>query len=223
MTLLELLGLLRKHLAFVIALPLIAVLLTLAYSTFVLPKEYSAETSVYALNRKVSSGATEDGVSYQELQSSQLLANDFAELAKNSQVRRNVATALGLDSLSGYSINVTSSTTTRIIKVRVTGPDPELAADIANQLASEVGETAVRVMGIEAVSVVTKAEVPSGPSGPPRRLYALAALLAGLFAAVAIVVIRDMLDMTIHNDSDLEELTGLPILGRFPLSEGGKR
>lgn len=223
MTLLELLGLLRKHIVLVIALPIIAALIALGYSTLVLPKVYSAETSVYALNRTANASGDAEAVSYQELQSSQLLANDFAELAKNTQVRRNVADALDLESLAGYDVNVTSSTTTRVIKVRVTGPDPELAAKIANQLASEVGETAVRVMGIEAISVVTEAEVPENPSGPPRKLYTLAALLAGLFVAVAIVVVRDMLDTGIHSDSDLEELTGMAVLGRFPLSKGGKR
>lgn len=222
MTLLELLSLLRKHIVLVIALPVIAALIAAAYSTFVLPQVYSAETSVYALNRTANNNNDADGVSYQELQSSQLLANDFAELAKNNQVRRNVADALGLNSLAGYDVSVTSSTTTRVIKVRVTGPDPELAAKIANQLAGEVGETAVRVMGIEAISVITEAETPSSPSGPPRKLYTLAALLAGLFVAIAIVVLRDMLDTAIHTDTDLEELTGIAVLGRFPLAKGGK-
>ncbi len=222
MTLLELLGLLRKHLVLVIALPLIAALIALGYSTFVLPRVYSAETSVYALNKTTGGSGDAESVPYQELQSSQLLANDFAELAKNTQVRRNVADDLGISSLSGYDVNVTSSTTTRVIKVRVTGPDPELAARIANQLAAEVGETAVRVMGIEAISVVTEAETPSSPSGPPRKLYTLAALLAGLFLAVAIIVVRDMLDTGIHSDTDLEEITGMAVLGRFPLAKGGK-
>lgn len=223
MTLLELLGLLRRNLVLVIVLPLVFAIIAAGYSTFVMPKEYTAETSVYALNKKPATGTDAESVTYQELQSSQLLANDFAELAKNTQVRRNVANALGLNSLSGYNISVNSSTTTRVIKVRVTGPEPELAARIANQLAEEVGETAVRVMGIEAISVVTEAETPTTNSGPPRRLYTLAALLAGLFLAVAIVVIRDMLDTSVHSDTELEELTGMAVLGRFPLAEGGKR
>ena len=223
MTLLELLGLLRKHLMLVVLVPLACAFVTAAYCWGFMPDEYTAEVSIYALTKGTSQTASEDSVSYSDLQSSQLLANDFAELAKNEQVRANTAAALGMDSLSGYDISVTSSTTTRILKVQVTGEDPDNAALIANKLATEVGETAVRVMGIEAVNVVNEAKVPTQKSGPRRSLYTLVALLAGLFAAIAIVVLRDMLNTTVRSAEDCEELLGIPVIGRFPYEKKGKR
>ena len=224
MTLLELFALLRKHIKLVIILPIVCALVTAGYSWGFMPNEYTAEVSIYALSKNSDQKAgNEEGVTYSDLQSSQLLANDFAELAKNDQVRVNTASSLGMESLSGYDIAVTSSTTTRILKVQVTGNDPESAALIANKLATEIGETAVRVMGIEAVNVVNEAQVPTGPSGPPRALYTLVALLAGLFVAIAIVVVRDMLDTTIRSAEDAEELLGVPVIGRFPYEKKGRR
>lgn len=224
MTLIELLALLRKRIGLVIALPVICALITAAYCWGVMPNEYTAEVSIYALTKN-SSGQTanEEGVTYSDMQMSQLLANDFAELAKNAQVRENTALALGMENLNGYNISVSSSTTTRILKVSVTGRDPEYAALIANKLATEIGETAVRVMGIEAVNVVNEAQVPTDPSGPRRALYTLVAFLAGLFAAIAIVVLRDMLDTTVRSADDVEELLGVPVVGRFPYEKKGKR
>lgn len=223
MTLLELLALLRKHIKLVIALPIVCALVAAAYCWGFMPNEYTADVSIYALTKNTGQTTTEDGVSYSDLQSSQLLANDFAELAKNDQVRAETAAALGMESLSGYDISVTSSTTTRILKVEVTGEDPEYAALIANKLATEVGDTAVRVMGIEAVNVVNAAQTPTQPSGPRRALYTLVALLAGLFAAIAIVVLRDMLNTTVRSAEDVEELLGVPVVGRFPYEKKGKR
>ena len=223
MTLLELLALLRKHLTLVVALPIACALIAAAYCWGFMPNEYTAEVSIYALTKNTSQTTSEDGVTYSDLQSSQLPANDFAELAKNAQVRANTAAALGMEDLSGYDISVTSSTTTRILKVQVTGSDPENAALIANKLATEIGETAVRVMGIEAVNVVNEAQTPTQPSGPRRALYTLVALLAGLFAAIAIVVLRDMLDTTVRSAEDVEELLGVAVIGRFPYEKKGKR
>ena len=224
MTLLELLALLRKHISLVLALPIVCALVTAIYCWGAMPNQYTAEVSIYALTK--STGQTtqqEQGVTYSDLQSSQLLANDFAELAKNDQVRASTAEALGMESLAGYDISVTSSTTTRILKVQVTGRNPETAALIANKLATEIGDTAVRVMGIEAVNVVNEAEVPTEPSGPRRALYTLVAFLAGLFVAVAIVVLRDMLDTTVRSADDIEDLLGVPVIGRFPYEKRVRR
>ena len=223
MTLLELLALLRKHITLVVALPLVCAFVTAVYCWGVMPNEYTAEVSIYALSKNASNSKPEEAVTYSDLQSSQLLANDFAELAKNDQIRENTAASLGMEDLSGYKISVTSSTTTRILKVEVTGRNPEDAALIANKLATEIGQTAVRVMGIEAVNVVNEAQVPTEPSGPQRALYTLVALLAGLFIAVAIVVLRDMLDTTVRSAEDIEELLNVPVVGRFPYEKKGKR
>ena len=223
MTLLELLALLRKHLSFVVALPVICAMVTALFCWGVMPDEYTAEVSIYALTKNTGQNTSEDSISYSDLQSSQLLANDFAELAKNDLVRNNTATSLGMDSLAGYDITVSSSTTTRILKVQVTGKDPESAALIANKLATEIGNTAVEVMGIEAVNVVNEAQVPTSPSGPRRGLYTLVAALAGLFVAIALVVLRDMIDTTVRSAEEIEERLGVPVIGRFPYEKKGRR
>lgn len=225
MTLLELFSLLRKHLALVVILPIVCALVTAVYCWGFMPNEYTAETSIYALTKSStnSSDASTDVVTTSDLSASQMLANDFAELAKNDQVQTATAKSIGMDTLSGYSIGVNSSSTTRIIKVSVTGKDPESVALVANKLAEEIGDTAVRIMNVEAVNVVSEAKAPTSPSGPRRPLYTLVALLAGLFVAVAAVVIMDMLDTTVRNDEEAIELLEAPVIGRFPLDKGGHR
>ena len=125
--------------------------------------------------------------------------------------------------MADFKIAVSSSTTTRVIKVAVTGKDPESAALVANKLTDEISETAVRIMNVEAVNIVSEAKVPTSPSGPSRMLYTLVAFLAGLFVAIAIVVIMDMLNTTIRDDAEATELLEAPVIGRFPLDKGGHR
>ena len=223
MTLLELLSLLRKRLGLVIALPVACALITALYCWGVMPNEYKAETSIYALTKSSTSDRPDEAVTSSDLSASQMLANDFAELAKNDQIRDDTAQAIGLTSLADFDIDVSSSTSTRVIKVAVTGKDPESAALVANKLTDEIGQTAVRIMNVEAVNVVSEAKAPTSPSGPPRMLYTLVAFLAGLAVAVAIVVVMDMLNTTIRTDAEAMELLEAPVIGRFPLDKGGRR
>ena len=225
MTLLELLSLLRQKLALTIGLPVACALLMGAYCWGFMPNEYTAETAIYALATSNTSGrgSANEEVTATDLSASQILANDFAELVKNEQLQSETAGALGLDSLRDYDISVVSSTTTRVIKVSVTGTDSGSVALVANKLAEELGETAVRIMNIEAVNIINEAKTPVAPSGPRRSLYTAVAFMAGLFAAVAIVVIMDMLNTSVRSDVEAEELLEAPIIGRFPVFKGGSR
>ena len=63
---------------------------------------------------------------------------------------------------------------------------------------------------------------PHQPSGPNRKLYIAVAALAGLFVAVAIVVLLDMLNTRVRSVDDAVELLGVPVIGRFPVVKGGK-
>ena len=79
----------------------------------------------------------------------------------------------------------------------------------------------MELMNVDSVSVVDQATAPLNPSGPKRTLYVAVAFLAGLFAAVAIVVLVDMLNTKVRSAEDVEELLGVPVIGRMPALRGG--
>ena len=119
-------------------------------------------------------------------------------------------------------MSVTSETTTRVISLSVTGASPDGAAAVANAMANSVSTVAQDVDAAQAVNVIDKAKVPTQPSGPNRKLYIAVAALAGLFVAVAIVVLLDMLNTRVRSVDDAVELLGVPVIGRFPVVKGGK-
>lgn len=219
MTLLELLHLLRKHLKFVIALPLACMLAVGAYSYVAMPNTYSATVSMYVLvqqDNANSSSLTSD------LSASQMVTNDVATLLKSDRVVNETASSLGLENLKSYKTAITSSTTSRVLSLEVTGPDAQMAANIANKMADEVSTVAHDVMNVDSVNVVDSAKVPTAPSGPKRPLYMAVGLLGGLFVAVAIVVVEDMLNTKVRDQEELEELLGVPVIGRIPAMKGGR-
>jgi capsular polysaccharide biosynthesis protein len=151
-----------------------------------------------------------------------MLTNDVAKLLKSDRIINQVGSEVGIEELKGYSVDVTSETTSRVITLSVTGPDAQTAADIVNKMIEDVSRVAQSVMNVESVNPVDQARTPEKPSGPNRILYTVVAFLVGLFAAIAIVVVSDMLNTKVRGPEDLEELVDVPIIGRIPNVTGGR-
>lgn len=219
MTLLELFRLLKKHLQIVVLLPVVCALVVGLYSAIFVRNQYTATSSMYVLAQNDSSNSSS---LYSDLNASQMLTNDVAKLLKSDRVVNQVGSEVGIEGLKGYSVSVTSETTSRVITLSVTGPDPQTAADIVNKMIEDVSGVAQSVMNVESVNPVDMAQAPEKPSGPNRLLYMLVAFVAGLFAAIAIVVVSDMLNTKVRGSEDLEELVDVPIIGRIPNVQGGR-
>ena len=216
MTLLELFKLLRKHLKLVIILPVVMAIATAGVSWGLMANQYTSTVSVYVLSSSEQSNASQ----YNELTAGQLMANDVATLANSSIVLERTAQELGMKSLGGFEVSVDSATTTRVIEISVEVDNAEQCAQIANKLAEVLSSVAQSVMGVENVNVIDQAEVPQAPSGPPRAMYTVVAFLAGIFIAVAIVVIIDMVNTRVRTPEEAEELLGVPVIGRIPKIKG---
>ena len=137
MTLLELLQLMRKHLKLMIVLPIVCALATAVVCFVALPNTYTASTSMYVL-AKQSSANSDNAANYSNLNASQMMANDVSTLLKSDRIEADTAKDLHLESLKAYKVSVTSETTSRVITRSVTGTDPDIAATIANDMASNV-------------------------------------------------------------------------------------
>lgn len=213
MTLLELLYLLKKRLKLVIVLPLVCALAVGGYSFVAMKNTYTASVSMYVL---VQHGNANSNTLRSDLSASQMVTNDVATLLKSDRVVLETAKDLGMKDLKGYTTSITSSTTSRVLTLEVTGTDPQRTAVIANKMAEEVSGVAREVMNVDS------AKVPTSPSGPKRPLFIAVGLLAGLFAVVAIVVVADMLNTKVRGEQDLEELLDILVIGRISAMKGGR-
>lgn len=216
MTLRELLHLMREHLGLIVALPVALAVIT-AIATLFLPNQYTASTTMYVLAQQ----SSDEGASttQSELSAAQLITNDVVTLIKSDRVKSEAAGDVGIDEAQSgsYSADITSSTTTRIITLEVTGPNPQVAADLANAMVNVTSDISRSVMNLQSVNPIDEATAPSSPSGPNRPLYVGVALLGGLFVAIVIVVLMDMLDTRVRSGEEIEQLLGdVPVIGHIP-------
>ena len=218
MTLQELLSVLRNHLRLVILLPLLAALAVAGIAVF-LPNQYTASTTMYVLVTS-GDGSTATTTS-NDLTASQMITNDVATLMKSDRVKADTASDLGLADLRGFKISVTSSTTSRVVTLSVTGSNAQSAADVANAMVKNTSDIAQSVMEVKSINAIDNAAAPTSPSGPNRPLYVVVALLAGLLMAIMIAVLEETLNTKVRNSEDAEELLGVPVIGHIPVL-GGK-
>lgn len=189
------------------------------YSFAFMSDEYTASTSMYILAR---SDSPQGNVSNNDFSTSQLIANDIAELAQSERVTSSTESALGLDDLSDYTVSVAGESTTRLINVTVTGPNAKMAADVANEIASNTSQVAQEVMSVDFIKVVDKAKPAKKPSGPNRPKLMLLAAAGGLMVVIGYLLVQDAVDTRIRNAQDAEETLGLPVIGRIPAVKGGR-
>ena len=216
MTLLDLLKLIRKNLVLMIVVPLVCTVLVAAYAWLFMPNSYSASVSMYVLT--TTSDGTTEGITNTDLTASQMLTNDVAKLIQSNRVLSDTAKTLSMTNLSGYGVEVISSTTTRVVTLSVTGTSAQEVAIIANELAKTTDQVAKEIMDVRSVNVIDRALEPSAPSGPPRVLYTVVALMVGIVLAIAIIMLKDLLNTRVRNIAEIEELLGVPVIGRMPVT-----
>ena len=187
--------------------------LVIGVVSFVLPNQYTASTTVYVLAK---SSNTSTSSTSSDLTASQMITNDIATLIQSSNVSSSTASQLGLENLNGYSIKTTSSTTTRILTISVTGPNAQTAANIANTIVSVTSGISQNVMDVQSVNAIDSAVAPTTPSGPNHLLHTLVALIAGLFVAIAVCVLMETLNTKARSSEDVEELLGVSVIGHIP-------
>ena len=220
MTLLDLLHLMRKHLAVVVALPVACAVIMALVSFLLMSNTYTADTTLYVQAQQ--NGQNSGNNLYSNLNAGQMIANDVASLADSETVTKAASEALGLPDLKAYDVSVSSDTQTRVIKLSVVGTEPRATAQVANAIAEAISVTAKQSMGVEGINVIDEAQAPSQPSGPNRLLYTAVAFLGGLFVAIAGVVLVDMLNTKIRDADDAEQSLGLPVIGRVPTMKSGR-
>ena len=74
-------------------------------------------------------------------------------------------------------------------------------------------------VGVNNISVVDQAEIPTAPSSPNWMLNLALSVLLGAFIGAGITLLLEQLDQGISDPKEVEEALGLPLLGTIPLSD----
>lgn len=210
----ELMQTLRKRMALILSITLIAGIVSGVISFFLLTPIYQASTQIL-VNQKKSDQAVYNP---SEVQTNLQLINTYNVIIKSPAILDLVADelklALNAQQLNG-KITVGSESDSQVVTISVEDEDPETAAEIANTVADVFSKQIVTIMNVDNVSILSQAEVTDeqAPIKPQPLLNIAIALVVGLMAGVGLAFLLEYLDNTVKTEQDIEKALGLPLLG----------
>ena len=210
----EIFSVLLSHLGIIILSGLVLGLVAIVGTKVFITPQYQSVTKMYVLAKQ-----NNDTLTSADMQTSTLLTKDYAEMIQSRTVTEAVIAQLGLDMTHEQLVNkisVSNTTDTRIITISVLDKDPYMARDIANAVRDTAAEHIKNVMNSEAVNVVDEANIPAEKYSP------IGGVL-GCMIAVAIILIRFIMNDTIQTAEDVERYLQLSTLGTIPLLQTDKK
>ena len=214
--LLELLMVMKKHLSAILMAGIVGLVIMFAYTSFLVTPLYSASSMMYVMpdnSNNMNSSTLSD------MQVGQQLTSDYSSMIKSRSFMEDVIKKLNLT--IDYQqllekVEVTNPTSSRILQVTVNDPNPQTAADIANEMASVAESKLKEITGMQAIKIYEEAAVPDRPSSPSLKKNCALGLLAGLVLAMAVITILYLLDDTIKTEDDIEKYLGMTTLAVLP-------
>lgn len=198
--------------------------LALGYTAKLVTPLYRASVTVYVNNIK--SNQQVDYISASNLATSQQLVNTYINIIRSDTVLEKVADSAGLDYSAGQIRGMMTASQmgeTELFTVNISHPDPSMAAQIANAVASVApGEIEEFVEG-SSTKIIDYAKVPSTPYTPSYQKNVAMGGLIGVVLAILYITVLYLLDVRIKSEEDLTQLFDLPILGQIPAFEEGER
>ena len=212
--LLELL-VMKKHLAAILLAGIVGLVIMFACTTILMTPLYSASSMMYVMPDNSNSNSS----TLSDMQVGQQLTSDYSSMIESRSFMEDVIKKLNLT--IDYQqllekVEVTNPTSSRILQVTVNDPNPQTAADIANEVASVAESKLKEITGMQAIKIYEEAAVPEKPSSPSLKKNCALGLLAGIVLAMVVITVLYLMDDTIKTEEDIEKYLGVSVLAKVP-------
>lgn len=187
----------------------------LAYTVNFVTPMYQSHVTLYVNNGSNESGTVSSGTLAVQLQ----LVNSYVAIIESDTVLEKVI------SDSGFNLNakdiremLTAEPVdeTEMFRVKITSPDPQMSADIANAVAKVAPSEISKIIEGSSAKVIDYAKVSTSRSSPSYTTNAIVGALVGALLASAVVVLGVCLDMRVKSEEELIKICAIPVLGAIP-------
>ena len=150
----------------------------------------------------------------QEVQSNIQLVNTYSEILKSPRIIEDVAKKNSKYSEDIKSmLTVTTQAQSQILNVNVKNGSKKDAEKVANDIASVFSKDMPKIMNVDNVSVLSKANGTATKVSPNLIQNLAIGLILGIIIAMMIVVLKELFDRRIRTEEDVKRELNIPVLG----------
>lgn len=212
----ELFSILRKSFWRILALTIVAALISFAVSSFLIKPTYQAGTQILVTPKKQEN----EVIDAQSVQSSVTLVNTYRVIIKSpailEQVQKEVPNAPTNVAALNNMVTVESEQNSQVINVSVQSTDAALASNMANSIAEVFSSDVQELMSVDNVTVLSTSGIPTSPVSPNIILNTAIAAVVGFLLGVGLAFLREVLDRRIRTEDQVQQILDLPVLGSIP-------
>ncbi|MCT8140339.1 capsular biosynthesis protein [Anaerobacillus sp. CMMVII] len=216
----ELFETIKKRLLMILLITVAAVAVAGVISYLVLTPVYQSSTQLLVNQSK----SDQQSYTQSDIRSNIELINTYNEIMKTPIILDKVIDELGLTRSTGAlngQISVRSQGNSQVVAITVLDPDPALAVQIANKVATVFQREIIAIMNVDNVSILSEAKLAENPTPvkPNPKLNMAIAFVVGLMIGVGLAFLLEYLDNTIKTERDIEQHLGIAVIGSIPTFE----
>ena len=210
--------LMKKAWIVAVAAVVCAVLTFVGTFLFITPT-YEASAMFYVNNNSLSLGETTLSITSSDISASKSLVNSYIVILGTRETLVDVIDYAGVDrtySKLKKMIAAEAVSSTEIFRVTVTSTDPQEAEAIADAIAYVLPKRIGSIIEGTSAKVVDAAVLPSQSSAPNYTKNTVIGFVAGLALAALLIVLKELLDISIHKEEDIALCGKHPVLASVP-------
>ena len=195
-----------------------AVIAFLGTFFFITPM-YQSSAMFYVNNSSISLGDAAASITTGDISASRGLVKNYIIILNTRETLNDVIDYAGVDLTYGQvkgMISAEAVENTEIFQVVVTSADPRQAEQIADAIAYVMPKRISSIIEGTSAKIVDSAVLPSRPSSPNYTKNTMIGFMLGLMLTTAIIVLRDLFDITVRTEEDVERSCKHPVLAAVP-------
>ena len=204
---------LKKRFILIILACIAGGVIALAITMFLMTPIYTSTASLLVLSKETTLTSIAD------IQLGTQLTNDYKVLIRSTSVLEEVIDDLHLATTPEElkeTISINNPEGTRLLDISVNNPDPEMARDIVNSVASVSSAFIGDKMEVVPPKIIERGKVPDRQTSPSKKRNTLIGILLGLLLSAGPIILLTVLDDTIKSEDDMQSYLGLSMLASVP-------
>lgn len=217
----ELINYYLKKLPIMFLTTILAILIGYAYVEYYQVPMYHGKTTIILIQNNENGNKDIINETENELNVNSKLVTTYSEIIKSRRVLKQVITNLELELTPkelAKQINVSSISETPIIEITVSNSNANMAAQIANEVATVFKLEIVELYNLENVSTIDEALPEEYPYNISFTKQMLVYAIIGFMLSCIIIFLLYYFDNSIKSKNQIEEKFDIPVLGEIPLS-----